>query len=126
MGEVYGEASSPGAPGTWNRDVWWALNRTARVGQGTGRNRWRVTPPFRYGGLWVTAARPRMPYGWSTRGRGRLVHLAHTLLLAWRDGELAGRMVAWHCSARTAYFRLSVEPGEPVCEMCVFQRGRRR
>jgi hypothetical protein len=122
---VYGEASNPQAPGTWRRDVWWALNRAARVGAGTGRNRWRSKPPFTYAGLRVTSGEPRLPYGRSTSGRAYLSHLPHTILFAWRDGRLAGRMVAWHCGARTAYFQLLDEPTSPLCQMCVFQaRGR--
>lgn len=113
-------------PGSWPRPVWWALNRAARVGQGTGRHRWRLEPPFRYAGLLVTAGTPRLPYGRSTTNRGHLSHMPHTILFAWRAGHLAGRMVAWHCGARSAYFRLLDEPDSPMCQMCVFHaRGRR-
>jgi len=126
-GLVYGEALRPGAPGTWDRDVWWALNRAARVGAPTGRNRWRLAPPFHYAGLLVTAGTTSWPYGTSTARRPatRLTHLPHTVLFAWRDGRLVGRMIAWQCGARTAYFRLLREPGPQVCQMCVFiARGR--
>ncbi len=123
---VYGEAVRPGAPGTWDRAVRWALNRAARVGAGTGRNRWRLAPPFHYGSLYVTSGKTSWPYGYSTARKAPLVHLPHTVLFAWRRGRLAGRMIAWHCGARTAYFRLAREPGgRSVCQMCVFQsRGR--
>ncbi len=121
----YGQAEKPGTPGTWDREVWWVLNRSARVGAANGRHRWRLEPPFRLHGLLVTAGRPNLPYGRSTSGKGYLTHAAHTVLFAWREGVLAGRMVAWHCGARTAYFRLVDEPDSPVCQMCVFQaRGR--
>jgi hypothetical protein len=123
--QVYGEAPNPGAPKTWNRDVWWALNRAARVGGGAGRHRWRLVPPFHFAGLLVTSGKTRLPYGVSTSKRGRLTHLPHTVLFAWRGGRLVGRMIAWHCGARTAYFRLVSEPGPELCQMCVFQsRGR--
>lgn len=106
--------------------MWWALNRAARVGEGTGRHRWRQVPPFTYGSLRVTASQPVPAYGISTHGRGRLTHLPHTLLFAWRGEALAGRMVAWHCGARTAYFQLGHEATTGLCQMCVFQqRGRR-
>lgn len=122
---VYGASPRPGAPGTWDREVWWALTRAARVGAGTGRHRWRRVPPFDYGSLRVTASDPRPGYGVSTHGWGRLTHLPHTLLFAWRGEELAGRMVAWYCGARTAYFRLGNEPESELCQMCVFlKRGR--
>ena len=122
---VYGESASPCAPGTWDRAIWWALNRSARVGTGTGRNRWRHVPPFRYKDLLVTAGTPRLPYGRSSTSRGHLTHMPHTVLFAWRRGVLVGRMVAWHCGARTAYFRFVDEPESPLCQMCVFQvRGR--
>lgn len=122
---VYGEAPNPGAPKTWDREVWWALNRAARVGEGTGRHRWRCVPPFHYGDLLVTSGKTRLPYGIPTSRRARLTHLPHTVLFAWRAGRLRGRMVAWHCGARTAYFRLSEVPGPRLCQMCVFQsRGR--
>ena len=122
---AYGDSTSPGTPGTWDREVWWALNRAARVGTGVGRHRWRLVPPFTYGALRVIAGVPRLPYGRSTHGRGHLSHLPHTVLFAWRSGSLAGRMIAWHCGARTAYFRLMDEPDSPLCPMCVFQAGKR-
>jgi hypothetical protein len=122
---VYGTAPNPGSPGTWQRDVWWALNRSARVGAGSGRHRWRHRPPFTYRGdgrtLLVTAGTPRLPYGRSSTNRGHLTHMPHTLLFAWHRGQLAGRMVAWHCGARSAYFRLVDEPDSPLCAMCQFR-----
>lgn len=121
----YGERGTPGAPGTWDREVWWALNRAARVGEPNGRNRWRLKPPFRMHGLTVLAGTPRLPYGRSTSGKGHLTHAAHTVLFAWRAGRLEGRMVAWHCGARTAHFRLLDEPDSTLCQMCLFQAGRR-
>jgi len=125
FGGVYGEAPNPGAPKTWNRSVWWALNRAARVGEGAGRHRWRSEPPFHYGELLVTSGKTRIPYGLPTSPRGRLTHLPHTILFAWDRGRLVGRMMVWQCRARTAYFRLSREPGDQLCQMCVFQsRGR--
>lgn len=121
----YGEKGTPGAPGTWDREVWWALNRAARVGKPTGRNRWRLEPPFHMHGLLVTAGSPNLPYSRSTATQGHLTHAAHTILFAWRGGVLAGRMVAWHCGARSAHFVLLDEPNSPLCQMCVFQaRGR--
>lgn len=127
MTVVYGDAPVPGAPGTWNRDVWWALNRSARVGRGTGRHRWRQTPPFytQYDQrqILVTAGRPQLPYGRSTQGRGYLTHMPHTVMFAWHKGELIGRMIAWHCGARTAYFRFAAEPDSPLCRMCLFRLG---
>lgn len=125
-GRVYGEAPTPGAPGTWDRSVWWALNRAARVGEGTGRHRWRQVPPFRFGELLVTSGKTSWPYGVSTAGQARLTHLPHTVLLAWRGQRLAGRVIAWHCGARTAYFRLLREAGPRVCQMCLFQSQGRR
>lgn len=128
---IYGDAAQPGAPGTWERDVWFALNRSARVGRGTGRARWRNKPPFHssYGlgrRLLVTAGTPRKPYGRSTAGKGYLTHLPHTVLFAWHGGVLVGRMVAWHCSARTAYFRLQDEPDSPLCLPCQFRMAQAR
>lgn len=129
---IYGDALVPGAPGTWQRDVWFALNRSARVGSPAGRHRFRTAPPFTYnhgghGGLdrdlLVTAGRPRLPYGRSTQGRGYLTHVPHTILFAWHKGAMAGRMVAWWCGARTAYFRLIDEPSSPLCRMCLFRLG---
>jgi hypothetical protein len=74
----------------------------------------------------VTAGRTGWPFGESTaRRRQTLTHMPHTILFAWRAGGLAGRMMAWQCGARTAYFRLLREPAGKVCQMCVFQsRGR--
>ena len=120
---AYGMSPHPGTPGTWDREVWWALNRAARVGSGAGRHRWRLSPPFDYGTLHVTATAPKPRFGASTHGRNRLTHLPHTLLFAWRGEELAGRMVAWWCGARTAYFRLAAELGQgaKLCPMCDFK-----
>lgn len=126
MSGPYGTSLKPGTPGTWDREVWWALNRAARVGNGTGRHRWRMVPPFDYGSLRVTASTPVPAYGVSTHGRGRLTHVPHTLLFAWRGGVLAGRMVAWCCGARTAYFVLGHEASTELCQMCVFQQQGRR
>ena len=123
---VYGSASNPGAPGTWQRDVWFALNHGARVGRGTGRHRWRQKPPFHssYGPgrrLLVTSGTPRLPYGRSTAGKGFLTHMPHTVLFAWHEGVLVGRMISWWCGARTAYFRLMPEPSSPMCVPCQFR-----
>lgn len=125
---IYGDAPEPGAPYTWNRDVWWALNRTARVGQAAGRHRFRTKPPFHYdhgafGGrrLLVTAGTPRLPYGRSTAGKAYLTHFPHTILFAWHKGALVGRMISWHCGARTAYFRMNDEPTSPLCVPCQFR-----
>jgi hypothetical protein len=114
---VYGEGSC-GAPGSWRREVWWALNRAARVGAPAGRHRWRLKPPFRYGEMVVTSGRPRLPYGRSTGKNAFLTHMPHTLLFAWSKGRLEGRMVAWWCGARTAYFELADEPSSPLCPRC--------
>lgn len=120
---VYGTSPSPGTPGTWNREVWWALKRAARVGNPTGLNRWRCVPPFNYGTLHITAGIPRLPWGRSTHGRGYFSHMPIAILFAWRRGVLVGRMVAWQCGARTAYFRLIDEPDSPVCAMCRCRAG---
>lgn len=121
----YGAAANPGSPGTWQRDVWWALNRAARID--ARPNSRKLSPPFRFKGqgrtLRVTSGTPALPYGRSTSGKGYLTHLAHTVLFAWDRGQPAGWMIAWHCGARTAYFRLIDEPDSPVCAMCVFRAG---
>lgn len=125
---TYGDAPVPGAPGTWDRDVWWALNHGARVGHGTGRHRWRNKPPFHstYDGnrgrrLLVTSGVPQLPYGRSTASQAYLTHFPHTILFAWHKGVLVGRMVSWWCGARTAYFRLCDEPTSPLCVPCQFR-----
>lgn len=102
-----------------------ALNHAARVGRGTGRHRWKIAPPFRYGNLLVTAGSPQLPYGRSTSGQGYLTHMPHTMLFAWRRGILVGQAIAWHCGNRTTGFRLIGEPSSHLCQMCVFcARGR--
>jgi hypothetical protein len=121
----YGAAPNPGSPGTWQRDVWWALNRAARIG--AAPNSRKSAPPFHFLGynnerrLLVTAGAPTLPYGRSTSGKGYLTHLTHTVLFAWDRGEPAGWMMAWQCGARTAYFRMIDEPDSPICAMCVFR-----
>jgi hypothetical protein len=120
---IYGTAPNPGALGTWNREVWWALNRSARVGRGTGRHRWALKPPFRLGRILVLSGEPKLPYGRSVSGQAYLTHMPHTMLFAWTAGVLVGRTVAWWCGARTAYFRLMDEPDSPLCPMCVFRAG---
>jgi hypothetical protein len=123
---IYGQHPSPGTPGTWDREIWWVLNRSARVGNPVGRNRWRLAPPFTMHGLRVTAGQPRKPYGRSTGKNSYLSHLPTTVLFAWRDGQLVGHMVAWRCGARTAYFRLIDEPDSPICPVCLIDRSSTR
>lgn len=124
---IYGQHGSPGSPGSWQREVWWALNRAARVGRPVGRNRWRIAPPFSYEGLRVTSGVPRKPYGRSVGRNAFLTHLPSALLFAWHHGELAGHMVAWRCGARTAYFRFTDEPDSTLCPACLIERpGRMR
>jgi hypothetical protein len=124
---IYGDASVLGAPGTWERDVWWALNHGARVGKGTGRHRWRHKPPFHSSycstgrRLLVTAGEPRLPYGRSTAGKAYLTHFPHTVLFAWHDGVIVGRMISWWCGSRTAYFVMQDEPTSPLCVPCQFR-----
>jgi len=120
---IYGTGHA-GAPGTWPREVWWALNRTAQIGTPAGRNRWRTKPPFRTGDLLVTAGTPRLGYGRSTHTSGHLSHVPRTVLFAWRGEHLAGRMVAWWCGSRTAYFRFLDEPDSAICPVCVMNLGR--
>jgi len=126
--EVYGTAGNPGAPGTWQRDVWWALIRTARVGAPTGRSRWKPAPPFvtSWAGrtLRVTDGEPRLPFGRGTKDTAWLTHIPRTVLFAWHRGVLAGRAVAWWCGARTAYFRLIEEPESALCPNCVVRMTR--
>lgn len=123
---IYGQHPNPGAPGTWNRDLWFALNRCARVGAPTGRGRWRIAPPFTSYGYRVTAGEPRKPYGRATGRNAYLTHLPTTVLFAWRDGQLAGHMVAWRCGARTAYFRFLDEPDSVLCPACLIDRSATR
>lgn len=120
---AYGQASSPGAPGTWQREVFWALHH-ARVGAPYGRNRWRPAAPFTTRGYRVTEALFDFPYGRSVGRNAYLTHMPRAIFLAWRHGELRGHMVAWWCGARTAYFRLDAEPSSPLCPACVMYRHR--
>jgi hypothetical protein len=120
---VYGTAPIPGASFTWPRDTWNALNRAARVGRPTGRARWRLAPPFNYGGLRITAGEPRLPWGRSRHARSYLTHMPVAILFAWRKGALAGHVVVWKCGARTAYFMLLDEPNSPICGMCRYRAG---
>lgn len=116
---IYGEGQ-PGAPGTWDREIYRALH-AARVGKPNGRHRWKLDTPFHYSGILVTKAEPRLPWGRSTHGRGHLSHMIAAVLMAWQDGKLIGHMTAWHCGARTAYFRLIDEPDSPICPACRYR-----
>lgn len=113
--DVYGEAQTPGAPGTWNREVWVALHNAGRP-YGLGR-----AFPIRYGRVTVTSGRPNLPYGRSTHGRAYLSHIPRRIVFAWVRGNLRGRMVAWQCGARTAYFRFTDEPSSPLCPVCLMK-----
>jgi hypothetical protein len=62
-----------------------------------------------------------LPWGRSVARQGYLSHVPHTVLFAWRRGVLVGRMVAWFCGARAAYFRFEDEPSSPVCQVCLFR-----
>lgn len=118
---MYG-SGSPGAPGTWDREVWWALN-AARTGTGTGRHRWRTRPPFKYGKYLVTKGEPNLPWGRSLHSRGHLSHMVLAVLFAWEGGEIAGRVAVWHCGARTAYFEFIEEPNSTICPACRYRAG---
>ncbi len=120
---IYGQAPIPGAPGTWQREVFWALN-AARVGEPYGRNKYRHPAPFTYAGIRVTQASFDLPWGRSTGRNAFLTHMPRAVFLAWRRGALAGHMVAWWCGARTAYFRLCDEPESPLCPPCLMYRDR--
>jgi hypothetical protein len=127
---VYGTATTPGAPGTWDRDVWFAVRR-ARVGDPAGRNRWKPAPPFTTRGdggreLRVTDGEPQKPYGRATDPKGFLTHVPRTILFVREGGVLLGWSVAWWCGARTAYFRLMDEPDSELCVQCAVRlvRGR--
>ncbi len=98
----------------------WALNRAARVGEPTGRNRWRMEPPFRFGGVLVKAAVVRRGFGVSTHRGARRSHVPRCVLTAWKGGQLVGWAVAWSCGQRTADFELLDEPapGRPLCPAC--------
>lgn len=126
---IYGEHPSPGTPGTWNRDVFWALNGAA-VGRAprSRRYRHRTRPPFRtFDGVTVLAGQPGKSYGSCLRRGSKLTHLPEGLLFAWRGGVLLGRMVVWRCGARTAYFRLTDEPaGERPCRLCLAHEAMER
>lgn len=109
-----------GGVSRWPRDVTWALNRAARVGEPTGRNRWRLEPPFRHDGVLVKAAVPRRGFGVSTQKNARRTHVPRTVLTAWKRGQLVGWSVAWSCGPRTAAFELLDSPaaGRPLCAPC--------
>jgi hypothetical protein len=120
MTTVYGQATSPGAPGTWQREVWLAF-RAARVGRPYGRNRWRFEAPFHRGDVLVTEAAFDHPYGRAVGRNAFLTHLPRAVFLAWRHGQLVGHTVAWWCGARTVYFRLLDEPTSPFCPRCLME-----
>lgn len=108
---IYG-TEVPGAPGTWQRDVWWALYHVRRDQQ----------PPFRYRGLgrdfYVSSGTPKRPYGRSSHTGGRIDHLPRRILFAWERGKVAGRMIEWWCGSKTAYFTTSDRQEKPLCVQC--------
>lgn len=105
----------PGAPGTWDRDVYYALRAAGRL-----RN---TTPvPFRTANLLVTAGRVHGGYGRSAHGRGYLVHEVASVHLAWRAGRLVAAGAFWRCRAFTMCFQLLPDPVAPLCPLCQVQR----
>jgi len=112
--------SRPGAPGTWNRELWCAFAYA-------GSRRFGLIPPYHSRGFLVTAAEPNMPWGRSTHVSGYLSHAVGMLTLAWRGGRYAGAAARWRCGAQTVHFRLEAEPSGPLCPLCMIERpaGRR-
>lgn len=108
---------TPGAPGTWNREVWWALNAADRR-----KGPRRLMPPYRWGTLYVTEAAPRRPYGRSTHASAYLTHLVVAVYIAWRRGKPVGVLARWRCGAGTPHFRLVDEPDSVVCPACMLER----
>jgi hypothetical protein len=108
-----------------DREVVWALNRAARVGEPSGRNRWRLEPPFQHGSVTVRAGVPQRGFGMSTGKNSRTTHVARTVLLAWRDGQLVGSTAAWACGARAQAFELLDAPpaGRRLCPRCALFAG---
>lgn len=112
----YGQHPSPGAPYTWSRDVYRALNCLA------GRGRWRDRQTFTHEGMVIVPARPNHPYGRSTGRNAYLTHVPRDVYIAWRRGVVVGHVIAWRCGARTAYFRFIDEPDSPICPVCLIDR----
>jgi hypothetical protein len=112
--------SRPGAPGTWNREIHYAL---------TGASWRRVrswdpvrTFPFRSGAYVVTKATPGLPWGRSLHASGYLTHVVDEILIAWRAGRPVGWKVRWRCGSGTSWFRLLDEPDSTVCPVCLIER----
>jgi len=105
----------PGARGTWNRDLHFALHAA-------GRRRHGLTPPYRSRGYLVLAADHRAPWGRSTHASGYLSHAVSLVVVAWRGGRVAGGLARWRCGAATRHFRLEMEPSGPICPLCTIDR----
>jgi hypothetical protein len=118
----YGQHPHPGAPGTWQREVYWALFRAQFSDRYNVRR--GVPLPYSYQGMRVLRADPRHPYGRSTGKNAFLTHIPVGIAIAWRRGRVVGHMVQWRCGARTVYFRLMDEPESPFCPVCLMNRER--
>lgn len=108
----------PGAPGTWQRELW-------RAFAFAGSRRWGLLPPYHAQGYLILQAEPRMPWGRSTHSSGYLSHAVGMLTTAWRGGVYAGAAMRWRCGAQTFHFRLEAEPSGPLCPLCLIPRTRR-
>lgn len=107
-----------GAPGTWDRDAYYAL-------RAAGRLRRPFATPFRYGdagGLLITTPRFHRRYGMSTSGQAYLVHEVASVHLAWRHGQVVAAGAYWRCRAFTMNFWLRSEPTATLCAACQVQR----
>lgn len=107
----------PGAPGTWNRAVWWAVRGGCRH-----YGRTKDATPVRSGNFRIIFARPAMGYGRSTHTAAWLTHVAEIVVFAWRDGMVAGWAVRWRCGAMTQHLTLEAEPSSPLCPVCLLER----
>jgi hypothetical protein len=115
--------AAPGAPGTWDREMWWALNAVTLPGMArAGRHRWRLVAPITHRGFRITVAAVRHPYGRSTHASAYLSHILAGVLLVWRSGVLRGAQARWRCGARTIHFRLLDEPDSVICPACKIDR----
>lgn len=123
-GYPYGWHPRPGTAGTWDRQVFQALNHAAPPGDKKPR-RGAERPPFDYNGFHVRPITLLPEWRWGhcsgrkRKDRAPLDHKPIMVVLAWRDGRIHGRMVRWKCGAGTAYFTLTKGPANPrPCPGC--------
>jgi hypothetical protein len=105
------------------RQALWALNSVSLPGTYmSGRARWNLVAPCKFGKLRITTPQVHKPWGRATHQSGYLSHIVGGLLFVWLDGRLIMTQIRYRCNSRSQAFRLMDEPDSQICPACKIER----